>query len=76
MDWIEESEIRKYQVALRADSTIVHIRDHGLEELPVELIREIHCLINICIRLISEGDLCSFRVVGRVGILLLVGNIA
>ena len=25
MDWIEQSEIRKYQVALRADSTIVHI---------------------------------------------------
>ena len=25
MDWIEESEIRKYQVALRADSTIVHV---------------------------------------------------
>ena len=25
MDWIEESEIRKYQVALRADSTIAHV---------------------------------------------------
>ena len=25
MDWIEESEIKKYQVALRADSTLVHI---------------------------------------------------
>ena len=25
MDWIDESEIRKYQVALRADSTVVHV---------------------------------------------------
>ena len=25
IDWIEESEIRKYQVALRIDSTLVHV---------------------------------------------------
>ena len=25
VDWIEESETRKYQVALRADSTVVHV---------------------------------------------------
>ena len=24
MDWIEKSEIRKYEVALRTDSTLVH----------------------------------------------------
>ena len=25
IDWMEKSEIRKYQMALRADSTIVHV---------------------------------------------------
>ena len=31
MDWIEEAEIRKYEVALRADSTIVYVTKISIE---------------------------------------------
>ena len=37
MDWIEEAEIRKYEVALRADSTIVYVTKISIEPTHTKL---------------------------------------